>query len=308
MARGEASRSGEHRTHTLIHDRADLLGTIRFRPAPRRTAFDNVDQRLLNLELVQSGLTHAVIFDSSGRNVEPGELLYKKPILVQRGTFRPITLVHEHMLHSARAQFGRTTNVATEEATALMEITTANLRATSDFEPNDFLARLDILRELARPVLISNYAAFHRLESYLNRYSQRDIGFVVGVLVLREVFDEKYYVDLDGGALEAFGRLFKRKVKLYVYPSRDPNTGDVLTATSLSPAPSQALLYRYLLDNGFIVPISEYREELFSIHSPATLEALRNGDAAWEEQVPEPVARLIKERGLFQYRAECQPV
>ena len=68
-------------------------------------------------------------------------------------------------------------------------------------------------------MLISNYAEYHRLAAYLFRHTKKMIGIVMGVPTLREIFDEKYYADLEGGILESFGRLFKNDLKLYAYPA-----------------------------------------------------------------------------------------
>ena len=264
-------------------------------------AFTDVNNRLLNLELIHQRLTHAVFFDADGVSVEPGEVLYKKPILVQRGTFRPITHVHEHMLASARRQFADRTKLDDDDIVSLMEITTANLRETAGFDSADFLSRLDTLEVLRKPVLISNFSEFHRLESYLHRYSDRDIVFAIGVHVLVELFSEKYYQDLDGGSLEGLGRLFKRKVKLYVYPSRDPEPGRTLTARDIHLPDAQQRLLEYLLESELVVPIEEFRDDLFHIISQSVLSGIRTGDTQWETQVPPAVVNLIKERGLFHY-------
>ena len=39
-----------------------------------------------------------------------------------------------------------------------------------------------------------------------------------GVPTLAQIFEEKYYADLDGGVLEALGRLLAGPVRLYIYP------------------------------------------------------------------------------------------
>ena len=49
----------------------------------------------------------------------------------------------------------------------------------------------------------------------------------------QELFKEKHYTDLDGGILEGFGRLLKYDLKLYVYPTKDDKTGQLVTADTL---------------------------------------------------------------------------
>lgn len=51
-------------------------------------AFQKVDNRLMSLELVQQGLANSAMFTADGEVVQAAEILYKKPILVERGSFR----------------------------------------------------------------------------------------------------------------------------------------------------------------------------------------------------------------------------
>ena len=53
--------------------------------------FKGVDNRVISLKLVEHNLTQAVLFNAAGEVVQPSEVFYKKPILVERGSFRPIT-------------------------------------------------------------------------------------------------------------------------------------------------------------------------------------------------------------------------
>jgi hypothetical protein len=134
----------------------------------------------------------------------------------------------------------------------------------------------------------------------------------MGLPSLREIFDEKYYTDLEGGILESFGRLFKNELKLYVYPYQDPATGSLITAGNLVVAPHLRHLYAYLIENHYIHAIRGFSPELLSIFSSDVLARLRRGEASWESMVPPEVARLIKERKLLGYsetpRENRQPV
>ena len=94
---------------------------------------------------------------------------------------------------------------------------------------HDFLARADVLAACGMTVLISDYFEYYRLAAYLARNTSRKLGVVMGAGSLRELFDEQYYADLDGGILESFGRLFKNDLKLYVYPLLDQQTGELVT-------------------------------------------------------------------------------
>src|SRR6185369_12412979 len=220
--------------------------------------FERVDNRVMSLELVQQGLANAAMFTSDGEVVQAAEILYKKPILVERGSFRPVTRLTLDMLECAQAQFIQEPQVQGEQIVVLMEMTLKNLSDSGVIDHKDFLDRVDLLGSLGKTVLISNYGEFHRLAAYLFRYTKKMIAVAMGVPTLRELFEEKYYTDLEGGILESFGRIFKNALKLYVYPYRDPVTGSVITAGNLRVAPNLRHLYSYLMENLFIQGLRDF--------------------------------------------------
>src|SRR6187200_1030493 len=201
-------------------------------------AFAQVDNRLMSLQLVSQGLTDAVMFRADGETVQPAEVFYKKAILVERGSFRPVTYATNDMLDGARRKFLAESGCAESDLVVLMEMTLENLLSEGQLNHADFLARVDILGALGRTVLISKFGEYYRLAAYLARYTNRMIGIVMGVQTLIEIFDEKYYLNLEGGILEALGRMFKSGLKLYVYPMVDEQTGELRTATKLEVAPN----------------------------------------------------------------------
>ena len=265
-------------------------------------AFRGVDNRLMSLQLVQQGLTSAAMFTAEGEVVQAAEILYKKSILVERGSFRPVTKVTVDMLKSALAQFMQEPQVQGEAPVVLMEMTLKNLTDQGAIDHKDFLDRVDILGTLGRPVLISNYAEHFRLAAYLQRYTKKMVGFAMGVPTLWEIFDEKYYTGLGGGILESFGRLFKNDLKLYVYPLREAATGSMISAGNLRVAPNLRHLYAYLCENHFIQGLRNIDESCLSIFSRKVLAGIQAGDNQWEEMVPPLVAAMIKERRLLNYR------
>jgi hypothetical protein len=265
-------------------------------------AFEKVDNRLMSLELVRLGLSNAAMFTADGEVVQAAEVLYKKPILVERGSFRPVTKVTLDMLECAQAQFVQEPAVQGEKIVVLMEMTLKNLTTESGIDYKDFLDRIDLLGSLGKTVLISNYGEFYRLAAYLFRYTKKMIGIVMGVPTLRELFEEKYYTDLEGGILESFGRLFKNALKLYVYPCRDSATGSLITAGNLRVAPNLRHLYAYMLENLYIQGIRDFNEACLPILSRDVLAKIRENDASWESMVPPQVAGLIRDRKLFGYK------
>jgi hypothetical protein len=267
--------------------------------------FAKVDNRLMSLQLVQQGLTDAAMFTAEGEMVQPADVLYKKTVMVERGSFRPITNTTLDMLERAQEQFLTEPCVKGEQPVVLMEMTMRNLISVSEgsVDHKDFLARVDILRSLGKTVLISNYARYYRLVAYLSRYTQKSIGIALGIPSLKEIFDEKFYTDLDGGMLEALGRLFKNSVKLYVYPWRDPVTGKVSTAENLLVAPHLRHLYAHLIENHFIESIHKHNVEYLPIFSRDVLARIQTYDPSWEAMVPAAIVEIIKREKFFGYRA-----
>ena len=266
-------------------------------------SFAKIDNRLINLQLVSQGLTDAVMFTADGEMVQPSEILHKKAILIERGSFRPVTYATNDMLEGARGQFLKESGCSEENTVVLMEMTLENLLSEGQLNHADFLARVDILGALGRTVLISKFGEYYRLASYLSRYTNRMIGLVMGVPSLIEILDEKYYLNLEGGILEALGRMFKHGLKLYVYPVIDETTGAILSATQVHVAPNLRALFQYLIDNRYIEEITDYRKDFLCIYPATVLAKLKAGDKSWEEMVPPEVAQIIKEREFFGYQA-----
>jgi hypothetical protein len=260
--------------------------------------FAAVDNRLMSLQLVQQGLTDAAMFKADGEAVQPGEVLYQKPVLLERGSFRPVTLLNLDMLECASVRFLAEPEVQGTPVVVLMEMTLRNLLATGKVDHKDFLARTDLLGALGLPVLISNYAHFYPLAAYLGRYTGKRIGIAMGVPTLKEVFDAKYYTDLEGGLLESFGLLFKNDLKLYVYPSREAS-GDLITEHNFPVAPHLRHLFLHLLQNGHLQFLQNFNDACLPIHALEVLSLIQAGNPAWENMVPVKVAELIKLRRYF---------
>ncbi|HTQ56089.1 MAG TPA: hypothetical protein VMI94_16590 [Bryobacteraceae bacterium] len=265
-------------------------------------AFHGVDNRLMSLQLVEQEHTDAVMFTADGEVVQPAEVLYKRPIMIERGSFRPVTNVTLDMLERAIRQLQQ--DVGPQENLApIMEMTLNNLMAESAIDHEDFLARVDILSALGKMVIVSNYTRFDKITTYLRQYTQNWIGMPIGVPTLLEIFDEKYYADLDGGILEGLGRLFQGKVRLFVHPTRQAGSSGLTTAEDLQVKPELRYLYQYLSANRFIDCVRDFDAEELHVTPGAVLAAIQSGDPGWKKLVPAEAAAVIQQKGLFGYRA-----
>jgi hypothetical protein len=270
--------------------------------------FRHVDNRIMALKLVQLGLSGAAMFGANREVLQPSEVLYKHAVLVERGSFRPTTLVNTDMLQCALEKFKADPAVEGKPILPIMEITMRNLLAGgTEVDRRDFLARAELLAACGMTVLISDYFEYYRLAAYLAWRTKERIGIVMGVPSLVELFEEKYYTALPGGILESFGRLFKNDLKLYVYPVRKHQRDDLKTVGTLEVAPELRKLYGYLADRGSFVHLDNFKPEYLSIYSRDVLKRIASGDDSWEQMVPPQVAEIIKKRSFFGYTKREEP-
>lgn len=124
-------------------------------------------------------------------------MLRKHPVLVQRGSFRPVTLVNIDMLRSAHSRFSTELGVKPDQVVDLMEITMRNLLVTGKIDLSDFLARADVLAAAGKTVLISDYPEYYRLAAWLTRNTQEPVAITLGLDNLQDLFEEKYYENLE---------------------------------------------------------------------------------------------------------------
>ena len=264
--------------------------------------FEEVDNRIIALNLVKRGITDATMFDLSGSVLQPASALYKKNILLMRGRFRPVTKIHIDMIEKGKKQFLAEEEIDEENVRVIVELTLKDLTADGKISDKDFVDRAELLGSLGYTVMISNYLKHYKMVDYLATIARgRKMGVIVGVYNLQIIFDEKYYENLPGGLLEAFGRGFGHNVKLYVYPANNVDTGDIYSLDNFSIPKSLEGLLQYLKDNNKLAKFEEYNPKLLGIMSDDVLSKIKVGASSWEEDVPEEVVKAIKFYKLFGY-------
>ncbi|MCB9082681.1 MAG: TonB-dependent receptor [Lewinellaceae bacterium] len=266
--------------------------------------FDQLDNRLLSLYLIKHRLTDVAMFGPDGRNVHASEFLYRKQIMVVRGSYRPPTLVNMDMIKSSYQQFRQDPHIDSGRTALLTEITLDNLMQEGELDERDFLHRAELLNALGQTVVISHGDDHQHLIHYLSDFRIEHLGIALGVQVLLELINRKYYENLDGSLLAAFGELFTRNVKIYVYPSLQEGSEELMTCQNLPIPEGVKFLYRHLLDNGQIADITGFNPNILHIFSKEVLAEIHQGGAGWENAVPTKVAALIKEKYLFGYPYE----
>jgi hypothetical protein len=267
--------------------------------------FEKVDNRLMSLYLVKHGMTDAVMFGPDGNNLLPAQVLYKKNILTLRGSFRPVTKVNIDIFKKSQTLFSKEKKVDSDKTKILFEITLSNLRSThkaGEIDERDFLDRAELLCSLGQNVLITNFKEYYKLVEYLSEYTKARMALGMGIYNLIQIFDEKYYRDLSGGILEAFGKLFYKDLKIYLYPLKNHKTGAITNSKNAEVHPRMKELYKFFKYNGKLVDIEDYDPEILDILSRTVYKMINSGEKDWEEMLPAGIPELIKEKQLFGYK------
>lgn len=263
-------------------------------------ALKHFDERLMNLELVRRGLAEAILFSPNNEILNVADAVYGKSLLIQRGTFRPVTNTHMDVLQKGLVQMKddiKKIEGKDLEVLPMMELTMHNLQNGGEVNEKDFLERVESLTSLGCHVLISNFFLFYGLKRFLRRYNSHFMALVVGASHLDKLFKEEHYKNLEGGLLEGLGKLLEQKTKLYVYPHKTPTL--CLTAKSFFPPPQLRHIYSHFIENNQIVEISGCDETGEYMHSADVMALIEKGDPQWETFVPEKIKTLIRSKKLF---------
>ncbi|MGD8419279.1 MAG: TonB-dependent receptor [Gammaproteobacteria bacterium] len=264
--------------------------------------FEEVDNRAINLHLIRSWKTRAIMFRPDGSVAVPAEMLHKKNVLTIRGTFKPVTRLNVDMIEQGLKAFTGMDGVTVENSVALAEISLNDMQGNDlGVSGEDLIERVSLLNKLGYSVMVSDYTRYFSLRAYFRQFTKLQIGIVLGIMNIRQIFDENSYRGVEGGILEGFGKLFPDNTRLLVYPEID-NAGEYVDYQSVVLPTNLQYLYRHLLENHFIFGIEASDRELFKIHSREVLKQLPDGRGDWEACLPEGIAEEIIERRLFGYR------
>ena len=274
----------------LTHDEVEV-DMLRF----SGDGFRYIDNRLCALQLVQSKLTNAAMFNKDGEVVPAADTLYKRPILLLRGSFDPVLNLHLDMLHHTNKEFSKVVSDAQKErALEIFEISMNNLLDHGSVDHAEFLDRADALQALGKTVLVSSSAEFHRTATYLSLYTAEPIAIILGIGLLNELFKDKWSANLPGGILESFGRLFKNRVQLYVYPWLNAQNNKLITTENFEAPENWQFFYKHLLQNDRIRSIETGNPKLLAMTRNEILELIESGGTEWEPWVPEQVHSIVR--------------
>ncbi len=290
-----------HNPTQFLKSLLDNLSRDRFRVTTMKMSgpdLNYVDNRLLAVQLVKNGMSHAMMFDKDGHVQQPSDMLYKKNVLAFRGSFRPITYISRDILRKSFELFQKDEDYEADNTFSFCEITLNNLLSEGEIDERDFLERINMLNEIGQNVMVSDFKEYYRLAEFFSQFKLKQLRVVMGVPTLEKVMEPKYYTHLKGGLLEAMGKLFASNTKLYVYPTLKGDS--LITSKGIRLAEKHRLLYEYLHENRFIIDLHSDMSKQLHVRSRDVLKMIQDNNPDWEKYVPMIVAKSIKAKGLFQ--------
>lgn len=314
---------GVNLLHAALNDRATVDGFLRSLlegVGPDRVEVDwfhaegpalaHVDTAQAAIRLVRLGLTDAVLLGVSGRPEVPGEAFHHRDILVARGSLRPVSLVNLDMIErGAKATGG--------DPLRLLEI---SLRDDPGTEA-ELVARARLVNELGLPCLLTAYRGYYRLPAYFRRHTPGAVTLVAGINNLVEILNTENYSQLEGGLLEALGRLFKADVRLLVYPMAgaqlnrlyadpvarrvcfpegEPVPDDqVVTLGSLRLRHEVACLLQHLVAARSLEALPDAAPAALACQPRTLVARIRAGEAGWERELDPRTVASLRQLGLW---------
>jgi hypothetical protein len=238
--------------------------------------FIGQDARAWCLALLGRHMSHAIVFDTEGRVVEPSSLLRKRPLLVTRGTFAETELLDSALLQSACRMLISESGPLEREPVALTELSIRQATGIEEGSVDRMLKRICQLTPRG-PIMASDFLETYVLARYLRRHSVEPVRFLLSVAAAAKTLNEAFYQNLPGTLLEGLGRLLATNVKVYVAamprqafasslqdsPGQNAegrvnvreSGGGLVTLDDLIPADPVCHLLKYLRASSRIVPL-----------------------------------------------------
>jgi hypothetical protein len=258
--------------------------------------FKNVDNRLASLLLVENWLTRVVMFDTQGNPAVPRDVLYKKPTVVTRGSFKPPTKVHLDMTECGVRLLAEATQSDEEKVVRLAEISMSQLVSEQKGDNKDFLARVTLANSLGMHVLLSDYVRYFSLSSWLRRHTNQSIAILIKSIDLPYIFNHDLYKGLEGGTLEGLGKLFHSGTKVLVYPAFEE--GRLMNLSNAPKPDSLKHIVAQLIEDNKLIPIERFSNDVVGISARETMKMILAGESGWEENLLPETIEIMKQNNL----------
>lgn len=251
--------------------------------------YAKVNHQLLALELVQKDLTEAVLFGADSKVKTISDELYQKPLLIQRGHFKPVTNTHLDILDKGKKQFKSRHK---KEPLVLLELVMG-----PNADQLDFLDRVKGISLLGYPTLVTRFTLFYKLKRFVRTFTQEPLALIFSAWHLKNLFDETHYQDLEGGALEGLSKLLSSGAELFVYPHKDQKI--CLTSKSFFPHKNLINIYSHFTTQNKIIDIEGCDEALEYYHSDEVAKLIHDRNSKWKDLVPAALVGPISKENLF---------
>ena len=234
-------------------------------------AFAEVDSVATGLSIVQSGLAEAVLFDSDGKQQPPTEILRKRPAIIKRTSLRYSSTIGSTDFDASARQLAAELPAGEKSPLSITEFSISSVHAGGGSDTVELLKHVRELADQNEWVMLTRLRQSFELSSYIRRYSQQPLRFIMGVSTFVMLLSEKFYVDSGSGLLEATGKLYANGVKVYVQSmSADdfhrhlssldldsdwiefPDNSDKVTIHNLAFSGALQRLFQYLIESGSI--------------------------------------------------------
>ena len=259
--------------------------------------FKDVDNRLASVLLVENWLTRAVMFDNHGNPAVPRDVLYKKPTVVTRGSFKPPTKAHLDMTECGVRLLSDVAQSNEEQTVRLAEISMSQLVSEKKIDNQDFLARVTLANSLGMHVVLSDYVRYFSLSSWLRRHTNQPIAILIKAIDLPYVFNDDLYQTLEGGTLEGLGKLFHNDTKVMVYPAFEEGR---LMSLSNAPKPeSLKHIVAQLIQNNQLISIERFSNNVVDISARETMKMIVAGESGWEKNLLPETIEIMKKNNLY---------
>lgn len=263
--------------------------------------FDQLDNRLIALEMVRNELTDVAMFDESGNPIHTSEFLYKKNLLVVRGSYRPPTLRTIDRLQTSSQQFLKEKDLSDRGTEIISEITLKDLSFEQEVDNDDYLDRVELLNTIGQKVMVTNCNEYKKLINYLMKYRISKLGIVIGAKGLLEIIHSKFTRNKEGRLLVSFGEIFTRNVRVYIYPSPSLDTNSLLNCRNIDIPEGMKYLYQHILDNRHVVDIEDFDISVTSISSFEVRQMIQNKNNEWIRYVTPEIKEIIQTKQFFGY-------
>lgn len=189
---------------------------------------------LANLELINRGLSEAVLFNAQAEIVPVGDAFYGKSLILLPGTLKNPAQTYIGLLQKALAK------VSVKDGLPVLSLSASE----SKMDVKDYLKRVEAMTSKGQYVLVSRFKLFFQLKSFIRKFNQNPMTFLLGPSQLERILEPEHYKHLEGGLLEGIGKLFDDSVTLLI------NTSDSkMDLKSFKPGANYEAIYQFYLKN-----------------------------------------------------------